>query len=157
MLGLTFDKILVIAVIAVFLLGPQRLPVYAAKLGQLVRNLRSMANNAQDRMREELGPDFDVDWKKLDPRQYDPRRIIREALLDDDPEPVRHEEPETKTVAIESSAIAGAAMAGAAAAAERAVDASESSDDAPESSDDAVTQQVSVPAGNTPPFDTEAT
>ena len=35
--------------------------------------------------REEMGPDFDVDWKKLDPRQYDPRRIIREALTDVDP------------------------------------------------------------------------
>jgi sec-independent protein translocase protein TatB len=31
-----------------------------------------------------LGPDFDdMDWKKLDPRQYDPRRIIREALKED--------------------------------------------------------------------------
>jgi sec-independent protein translocase protein TatB len=39
-------------------------------------------------MREEMGPDFDdVDWKKLDPRQYDPRRIIREALTEE-PEPV---------------------------------------------------------------------
>jgi sec-independent protein translocase protein TatB len=28
-----------------------------------------------------LGPEFDeVDWKKLDPRQYDPRRIVRDAL-----------------------------------------------------------------------------
>ncbi len=40
-----------------------------------------MASGAKNRMREELGPDFDdMDWKKLDPRQYDPRRIIREAL-----------------------------------------------------------------------------
>ena len=45
-----------------------------------------MATGAKDRMREEMGPDFDdVDWKKLDPRQYDPRRIIREALTDVDP------------------------------------------------------------------------
>jgi hypothetical protein len=37
-------------------------------------------------MKDEMGPDFDdVDWKKLDPRQYDPRRIIREALIDDEP------------------------------------------------------------------------
>jgi sec-independent protein translocase protein TatB len=44
-----------------------------------------MANGAKDRMRDEMGPDFDdVDWKKLDPRQYDPRRIIREALNDGD-------------------------------------------------------------------------
>ena len=35
-----------------------------------------------------MGPDFDdVDWRTLDPRQYDPRRIIREALLDDAPVP----------------------------------------------------------------------
>lgn len=35
-----------------------------------------------------MGEDFDeVDWRTLDPRQYDPRRIIREALLDDAPTP----------------------------------------------------------------------
>ena len=84
MFGLTFEKLLLIGVIAVFVLGPERLPGYAAKLAQLVRTLRDMANGAKDRMRDEMGPEFDdVDWKKLDPRQYDPRRIIREALLDD--------------------------------------------------------------------------
>lgn len=84
--GLTFDKLLIIGVIAVFLLGPERLPHYAAKLGQLVRSLRDMANGARDRMRDEMGPEFDdIDWKKLDPRQYDPRRIIREALTEVDP------------------------------------------------------------------------
>ncbi|MEO6116530.1 MAG: Sec-independent protein translocase TatB [Pseudolysinimonas sp.] len=82
--GLTPDKLIIIAVIAVFLIGPDRLPGYAAQLARLVRALRVMADGAKDRMREEMGPEFDeVDWKKLDPRQYDPRRIIREALLDD--------------------------------------------------------------------------
>ncbi|MEJ3405893.1 sec-independent translocase [Rathayibacter sp. YIM 133350] len=86
MFGLTFEKILLIGVIAVFVLGPEKLPHYAAQLGRLVRQLRDMANGAKDRMREEMGPEFDdVDWKKMDPRQYDPRRIIREALLDDEP------------------------------------------------------------------------
>jgi sec-independent protein translocase protein TatB len=84
--GLTFDKLLIIAVIAVFLIGPDRLPGYAAQLARLVKSLRTMADGAKDRMREEMGPEFDeVDWKKLDPRQYDPRRIIREALVDDAP------------------------------------------------------------------------
>ncbi len=88
--GLTFDKLLVIGIIAVFLLGPDRLPYYASQLARLVKSLRSMANGAKDRMREEMGPDFDdIDWKKLDPRQYDPRRIIREALTDDEPVRVR--------------------------------------------------------------------
>jgi sec-independent protein translocase protein TatB len=82
--GLTPDKLIIIAVIAVFLIGPDRLPGYAAQLARIVRSLRVMADGAKDRMREEMGPEFDeVDWKKLDPRQYDPRRIIREALLDD--------------------------------------------------------------------------
>jgi sec-independent protein translocase protein TatB len=82
--GLTFDKLLIVAVIAAFLLGPERLPTYAAKLGKFTRSLRDFANGAKSRMRDEMGPEFDeVDWKKLDPRQYDPRRIIREALLDD--------------------------------------------------------------------------
>jgi len=87
-LGLTFDKLLVIAVIAVFVVGPQRLPAYAAKLAHFVRALRDMANGAKDRLRDEMGPEFDdVDWQKLDPRQYDPRRIIRDALFDDEPSP----------------------------------------------------------------------
>jgi len=82
--GLTIDKFLVILVIAIFLLGPERIPHYAAQLGRLVRSVRDMADGAKERLREEMGPDFDdVDWKKLDPRQYDPRRIIREALLED--------------------------------------------------------------------------
>jgi len=42
-------------------------------------------------MKDELGEGFeDLDWKKLDPRQYDPRRIIREALLEDDKPAVKH-------------------------------------------------------------------
>jgi sec-independent protein translocase protein TatB len=100
--GLTFDKLLVIGVLAVFLLGPERLPGYASKLAQLVRSLRDMANGAKARMRDEMGPEFDeVEWQKLDPRQYDPRRIIRDALLD-------APEPATKPV---SGAMAPAAAA----------------------------------------------
>ncbi|WP_146086039.1 MULTISPECIES: twin-arginine translocase TatA/TatE family subunit [unclassified Rathayibacter] len=88
MFGLTFDKLLIIGVIAVFVLGPDRLPHYAAQLGQLVRKVRGFATQARERVKDEMGDEFnDVDWKKLDPRQYDPRRIIRDALLEDDPAP----------------------------------------------------------------------
>ncbi|WP_348787248.1 Sec-independent protein translocase TatB [Leifsonia sp. NPDC080035] len=98
MFGLTFDKLLIVAVIAAFLIGPERLPTYAAKLGQLVRSLRDFANGAKTRMRDEMGPEFDeVDWKKLDPRQYDPRRIIREALLEETPAPASAIKPVTQS------------------------------------------------------------
>jgi Tat protein translocase TatB subunit len=81
MLDLSFEKLLVIGVVALFLIGPQRLPHYAAQLGKWVRLLRTMTDGARERLREEMGED--VDWQQLDPRRYDPRRIIREALLDD--------------------------------------------------------------------------
>lgn len=83
--GLTFEKLLLIGLIAVIIIGPERLPALAAQFARLIRGLRDLANGAKERMREEMGPDYDdVDWKKLDPRQYDPRRIIREALLEDE-------------------------------------------------------------------------
>lgn len=108
--GLTFEKLLLIGVIAVFLLGPERLPAYAAKFAQLIRSLRDMARGAKDRMRDEMGPEFDdVDWQKLDPRQYDPRRIIKEALLDDSPDPAPVIKPPAPAQA--ESAIVSAAAA----------------------------------------------
>ena len=86
MLGLTFDKLIIIAIIAAFLLGPERIPHYAAMLGRFVRKAKELADGAKDRLKDEMGPEFDdIDWKKLNPRQYDPRRIIRDALLDDTP------------------------------------------------------------------------
>ena len=84
--GLTIEKVLVIGVIAAFLIGPERLPKYAASLAQFTKRAREWVRGARDRVQEEMGDDFsDVDWRTLDPRQYDPRRIIREALLDDAP------------------------------------------------------------------------
>lgn len=85
--GLTFDKIFIVLLIALFILGPDKLPGYAQKLGEFVRSAKRMANGAKDRLRDEMGPEFDdVDWRQLDPRQYDPRRIIRDALLEDERE-----------------------------------------------------------------------
>ena len=100
-MGLTFDKILVIMVIAVIIIGQERLPLYAKKLGEFVRSIKHMADGAKDRLRDEMGPDFDdVDWKQLDPRQYDPRRIIRDALLEDE----REAEAEARKVRVEEAA-----------------------------------------------------
>ncbi|HET8957203.1 MAG TPA: twin-arginine translocase TatA/TatE family subunit [Microcella sp.] len=92
--GLTFEKLLLIGLIAVIIIGPERLPALAAQFARLIRGLRDLANGAKERMREEMGPDYDdVDWKKLDPRQYDPRRIIREALLEDEAPATRPGDP----------------------------------------------------------------
>jgi sec-independent protein translocase protein TatB len=94
MFDLSFEKLLVIGVIALFLVGPEQLPLAAKRLGQWVRVARGMVDGAKERMREELGPDFDEeDWKRLDPRQYDPRRIVREALLGEPAAPTKRRSP----------------------------------------------------------------
>jgi sec-independent protein translocase protein TatB len=86
--GINGSEFVVLLVVAAVVLGPERLPQYAAQLGRLVRELRRMAQGASQQMREELGPEFDdIDWRKLDPRQYDPRRIVREALADNELDP----------------------------------------------------------------------
>ncbi|MGB3259077.1 MAG: twin-arginine translocase TatA/TatE family subunit [Ornithinimicrobium sp.] len=81
MLNLGSGEIFLILILAVVILGPSKLPEYAASLARLVRTLRDMAEGAKTQIKEEMGPAFDdVNWDQLDPRQYDPRRIVREAL-----------------------------------------------------------------------------
>jgi len=88
--GINGYELIILAILAVAILGPERLPEYASQLARLVRELRRMATGAREQLREEVGPEIDeVDWRKLDPRQYDPRRIIKEALLDDVEDAVR--------------------------------------------------------------------
>ncbi len=74
-------ELLMLGVLAIVVLGPERLPEYAAKFGRLVRQARGLADRARQQLKDEMGPEFsEVDWKAYDPRQYDPRKIVRDAL-----------------------------------------------------------------------------
>jgi len=75
------SEFLVIALIALVLVGPERLPEYVRGLRSVVLRLRAFIKDGQEALKDELGTD--VDWNQLDPRNYDPRRIVREALFDD--------------------------------------------------------------------------
>ncbi|CAB4533804.1 unannotated protein [freshwater metagenome] len=91
--GLTIEKLFLIGLVALLVVGPDRLPGFAAQLARLVTRLRDMARGAESRFKDEFGDDVDLaELKKLDPRQYDPRRIIRDALKE---EPVRVRPPRT--------------------------------------------------------------
>lgn len=79
--NLSGGEILLLVLAALVILGPARLPEYAAKLARGVRWVRDLAEGAKGQLKDELGPGFEeIDWRQLDPRQYDPRRIVREAL-----------------------------------------------------------------------------
>jgi sec-independent protein translocase protein TatB len=135
--GINGPEFLLLLLIGILVIGPQRLPEYTQKLTNLVREVRRMASGAREQIKEEVGIDIDeVDWKKYDPRQYDPRRIIKEALLDDDTKPVSPGAPLSGTAATTAAV-------------------SEAVEPVPDSRSGHVLERL--PDGEAAPFDTEAT
>ena len=140
------DKLLVIALIAVVLVGPERLPRYAEGLARLIKKAGEVIRGVKDRAAEEMGPEFtETDWRKLDPRQYDPRRIIREALLDDVMAPAP------------TAAVATAGVAAATATASAATPSPQSSGASALFTRSTPRTANRLPAGEIPPYDAEAT
>lgn len=78
MFGIGMPEMLVIGVVAILVFGPDRLPEFARTAGRLLRQVRQMVSNAQDDLRNELGPEF----ADLDVRDLNPRSFVRKHLLD---------------------------------------------------------------------------
>lgn len=67
-------EIAVLAVLAVIIFGPERLPELARKAARIVRFLRGIANNASESLSRELGTDVDLS---------NPRAFLKSYLLDE--------------------------------------------------------------------------
>ena len=85
-------EFVVLALIALVVLGPERLPKYAADAGRFIRQMRAMATDARREVEESLGPEFkDINLEALNPRTmvrkhiFDPDEL--DLGLDDDDEP----------------------------------------------------------------------
>ncbi|WP_291378624.1 twin-arginine translocase TatA/TatE family subunit [Demequina sp.] len=141
MFDINGSEFLVIAVIAVILVGPDRLPEYVRGLRALVKRARAALRDGQSALKSEFGDD--VDWQRLDPRQYDPRTIVREALFDDDDDD--DATPATGTAAVAAVATGAVGTVGTAAVGSRRERRSASGEH------DAVTSSAGAP------FDDEAT
>jgi sec-independent protein translocase protein TatB len=76
--GIGLPELAVIALVAVFVFGPDRVPELAAQAGRFLRQLKKMANNARDELRDELGPEY----ADLQLRDLDPRTIVRKHIID---------------------------------------------------------------------------
>lgn len=140
MFGLSSEKIIILLVIAAVLLGPERLPGYAKWLANFVKKVRKFASDTKSQLEAESGEALsDVDWRKLDPRQYDPRRIIREALLEED---------------VSNRPTPGLKPRGEALAAAAAIESGLNADDLAKGESKKSTR---IKAGENPPFDNEAT
>lgn len=76
MFGIGFGELIIILLIALVVVGPERMPDLARRAGALIRDLRRMYDN----MRSDLGPDFDeVERAIRTLRSLDPRRELDAA------------------------------------------------------------------------------
>jgi sec-independent protein translocase protein TatB len=77
---LSLTKILVLAVIALIVFGPNELPKVASQAGRMLRDLRKIAEGAKADLRDGLGPEFEsFDFEDLNPKTF-----VRKHLFDED-------------------------------------------------------------------------
>jgi sec-independent protein translocase protein TatB len=76
-------EFLVLAIVAVIVIGPDRLPNLARDAARMLRTLRELATGARTQLRDELGPEFaDLGLDEL--RNLNPRTALQRAILGDD-------------------------------------------------------------------------
>jgi sec-independent protein translocase protein TatB len=76
---LSIPKLLVLAVIALIVFGPDELPTIAAQAGRALRDLRQIAQSAKNDLRDGLGPEFDG----FEIEDLNPKRLAHKHLFGD--------------------------------------------------------------------------
>ena len=81
---LGWSELIVLAIVGLIVLGPERLPKAAADAAKMLRQLRAMARSATADLKAELGPEMaDIDLASLHPKRF------VQSVLDDEDEPYR--------------------------------------------------------------------
>jgi sec-independent protein translocase protein TatB len=76
-------EFVILALVGVVVIGPDRLPQFARDAARMIRTLRDMATGARQQLREELGPEFaDIDLRNLNPRTAVQRAVFGDELPD---------------------------------------------------------------------------
>ena len=77
-------ELIALAVIAMLVLGPDKLPRYAADAARVLRQVRRMANDAKTEVSRELGPELqDISMADLNPRSLVRKHLLEPVDLDD--------------------------------------------------------------------------
>jgi sec-independent protein translocase protein TatB len=86
--GVGVPEIAVLLVVAVVVFGPDRLPDMARQAARMLHTLRGFARNAQNELRDELGPEYaDLQLRDLDPRTIVKKHIMEAMNEPDEPRP----------------------------------------------------------------------
>jgi len=76
---LSISKLLILAVIALVIFGPNELPKMAAQAGKALRDLRNIAEDAKNDLRQGLGPEFE----NFELEDLHPKRFLQKHLFED--------------------------------------------------------------------------
>lgn len=92
MFGVSGFEFVILAVLALLVFGPERLPSIAADAGRMIRQLRKMAQDAKQEVSGAFPELDDMGLADLDPRQFVRRQLLEEkddldAALDGRPTP----------------------------------------------------------------------
>jgi sec-independent protein translocase protein TatB len=79
-----WGEIVVLALAALFIFGPERLPDLAKEAGAGLKKVRSAITGVRQQVNESLGDDLG-ELRDLDLRKYHPKTFIRSQLFDDEP------------------------------------------------------------------------
>jgi sec-independent protein translocase protein TatB len=71
-----------IAIVALIVLGPEKLPRYAADAAKMLRTVRRMASDARNEVTKELGPELSS-LGDLNPRSLVRKHLLEPVDLDD--------------------------------------------------------------------------
>lgn len=81
-------EIMAIAVLALLVFGPDKLPGLAADAARLLREVRRMATGARQDLKDSIGPELgDMNLSDLDPRSFVKRNLF--DPIDDEVQDVR--------------------------------------------------------------------
>lgn len=79
MFDVGLPEMLVLAILAIFVFGPDKLPDVARQAGRMLRQARVMLTNAKSQLSDEFGPEI----ASMDLRDLSPRALVKKHLLDD--------------------------------------------------------------------------
>jgi sec-independent protein translocase protein TatB len=77
-LDVGLGEFLGLAVVALLVLGPDKLPKFAADAARFIHQVRKMANTAREDVRRELGPEL----QGISLEDLNPRTALRKHVLD---------------------------------------------------------------------------
>ena len=85
-----------LVVLALILVGPERMPRVAGDLAKMIRKVRALTNTATAEIRENLGPGFE----DLTPSDLNPKTFIKRHVASVIEEDVKNEKMNSKESAI---------------------------------------------------------